>query len=131
MGLLPVTAAKAAGGASLTVVDYRAVNKLTKPAGANGLMSTIFDPVPPGCFWLVERITVSTTSSTTTRAMVYAGDPGAGNFVDGTEHGNLDTADESAPILLESSLSLNVLWTGASVGAQGTVRIQYQLVQRG
>lgn len=128
---LPPTRAAGDAGAALSVVDYRSTSLTTDPAGPDGIMLATFDPVPPGNFWLLERITVSTTSTTGTRALVYAGAPSAGNFVDGTERGDLDTADEASPILIESSLSLLVIWTGASPGAVGTVRIQYQLVTRG
>jgi hypothetical protein len=62
--------------------------------------------------------------------MVYAGPPSQQNFVDGTESGNIDTADETSPILIESATALTIQWTGASMGAVGTARIQYQIVQR-
>ena len=130
MTTLPVSVA-ATAGAALQVVDYRSAYVTTTPAGADGTMTATFPYVPAGYIWLVQRITVLCTSSTSTRAMVYAGSPAAQNFLDGTDRGNIDTADESSPILLESSLSLIVVWTGASVGAVGTARIQYQLVTRG
>jgi hypothetical protein len=90
-----------------------------------------FDPVDSGSLWLVERITVLCDSSTDTQAVAYAGSPAARNFVDGTSRGNFDTADEASPILVDSNVVFTVQWTGASAGARGTARIQYQLVQRG
>jgi hypothetical protein len=128
---LPPTAAAAGGGASLTVRDYVSTFQVTKPADATGVMTATFDPVPPGLFWLIERITVSTTSATPTTVMVYAGDPSPYTYVDGSAAGNLDVADESSPILVNSATSLTAVWAGASVGAVGTIRIQYQLVSRG
>jgi hypothetical protein len=116
-------------GVALLVVDYRTVAAST-PAAAGGTCSVTLDPVPAGYFWLVERITVLNTSSTATTAYVYEGDPAPGNFRDGTSRGNLDVADESSPILVDSTRYLTVLWTGASNGAVGTVTVQYQLVKR-
>lgn len=131
MPLPPTRVQSAAGGVSLSVIDYRTRYLTTAPAGASGTIGVTFDPVPPGYFWLLQRFTVLCTSSTKTRAMVYAGDPAAQNLLDGTEVGNLDIADEQSPILLDSNTALTVQWTGASAGAVGTVRVQYQLVQRG
>ena len=117
-------------GAGLVVVDYRREAKRTTPADGTGVMLVTFDPVPAGLLWLVQRVTVTTTSTTQTQAGVYAGDPTPANLVDGTNSGNLDVADQASPILVDSSVSLNVQWTGASAGAVGTVTVQYQLVQR-
>jgi len=127
---LPPVRAQVAGGAGLVVVDYRSESITTDPASL-GVMTATFDPVPPGFLWLIARATVSTTSTAPTRTMLYAGAPSPMNFVDGTNSGNLDIADENAAILLDSNISLTAIWTGASAGAVGTVRIQYQLVQRG
>ena len=131
MALPPTRAASESGGAALAVVDYRSAAKISKPGGADGLLTVEFDPVDPGLIWLIQRITVLSSSTTQTRAMVYAGDPTGTNFVDGTSRGNLDVADELSPILLESCNRLTVQWTEASPGAQGIVRVQYQIVQRG
>ena len=128
---LPPTRADALTGNALSVVDYRSVSQSTDPADAAGVIVATFDPVPPGLIWLVERMTVTTTSAPPTIAMVYAGAASSSNLVDGSSSGNLDTADEASPILIESNTSLTVVWTGAAAGAVGTCRVQYQLVQRG
>ena len=128
---LPPTRTPTESGAGLAVVDYRSAAKISDPADVDGLISVEFDPVAPGLIWLIQRITIMCTSTTSTRAMVYAGDPTPTNLVDGTDRGNLDVADELSPILLESCTPLTVQWTGASAGAQGVVRVQYQIVQRG
>ena len=134
MPLPPLRTALATGpssaAAGLTVVDYRSPYLTSGPADAAGLMSVTFEPVPPGYLWLIQRATVSTTSTAATRAMMYAGAPSPQNFVDGTNSGNLDISDENAPIMLDSSTQLLIQWTGATPGATGTARIQYQLVQR-
>jgi hypothetical protein len=125
-----VAGAGTTGGATLTVVDFRTAAGTTAPADASGVITYEFPPVDAGYLWLVERITVMCPSTTPTQAIVYAGGVSPTNFVDGTDRGNLDTADESSPILVDSSVVLTCQWTGASLGARGTVRVQYQLVQR-
>lgn len=117
------------GGARLDVLDYRRQAR-TATADATGTATVTFDAVPAGQLWLVERFAVSSSSSTQTTCQIYAGDPAPANLVDGTTSGNLDVADEASPILIDSSLSLNAQWTGASSGASCTVTVQYQLVQR-
>lgn len=133
MPLPPARAAASASpssGAGLTVVDYRKEALRSAPAPASGIITLTFDPVGPGVLWLVQRITVLCTSTTQTAAVVYAGAVDPSNMVDGTSSGNLDTADESSPVLVDSSISLTIQWTGASPGAIATARIQYQVVQR-
>jgi len=117
-----------AGGSGLSVVDYRSGYLITPPG--TGTLTAEFEPVPSGCLWLLQRITVMCTSTTATQAIVYAGYPNPQNYVDATDRGNLDVADEAQPILIESNVPLVVQWTGASAGSQGTVRVQYQLVTR-
>jgi hypothetical protein len=129
MALPPVRAASGVG-AGLSVLDYRSESLRTHPAAADGTMTAEFEPVPPGLIWLLERITVFTDSDMPTRAMVYAGTPSPQNFLDGSEGGNLDTADNACPSLIESNTPLTVQWTGATPGSIGTARIQYQLVSR-
>lgn len=97
------------------------------PAGANGLITATYDPVPAGQLWKVERMTIECTSSTQTIALVYVGQAAPQNLVDGTEAGNLDFG-EGVPILVPGSLSLIIVWTGASVGAIGTVTAQYRVL---
>lgn len=130
MALVFTPAAGDGSAPLLTVLDYRTIAKSSAPASAAGVATVTFDPVPDGCLWLVERITVVCSSSAATKCMVYAGDPALSTFVDGTASGNFDTADEASPVLVDSNVSLTVQWTGATAGAVGTVRIQYQLVKR-
>jgi hypothetical protein len=130
MALPPVYSSSGAAGAALTVLDYKSA-ALDSIAGADGVILVEFPPVDAGTLWLVERITVMCDSSTPTQAVAYAGSPAARNFVDGTSRGNFDTADQASPILIDSNVVLTLQWTGASAGARGTARVQYQLVRRG
>lgn len=75
--------------------------------------------------WHVQRISVSTNSASVTTATVYLGDIDPANIVDVTPNGNLDIADEMNAILVPSAQSLLVVWTGATVGAECSVRVQW------
>lgn len=113
----------------LVVVDYR--RKTTQSgAAADGACTAALDQVPQGETWLVDRMVVQCTSSTETVARVYAGGVRDSAFVDGTIAGNLDVADESQPILVDSGDALVCVWSDASDGAVGTFSVQYRLVQR-
>ena len=127
---LPVSVAQTSG-AALQVIDYRTSALRSQPAPASGVVTLTFAQVPDGQLWRVERITVTSTSSTNTTAVVYSGDLDTTNIVDGTASGNLDIADQLSPIVVDSTLSLTIAWSGVSVGALCTARIQYQIVQRG
>lgn len=118
------------GGGGLAVVDYRSAFAQTGPADLSGVITAEFDPVPVGLLWLVQRVTVACSSSQPTAAGLYVGDPQPANLVDATQAGNLDTADESSPILVDSNVTLTCRWINADPGSVGVVRIQYQLVQR-
>ena len=130
MTTLPVSVATTSGVA-LQVIDYRTSSLRSGPAPASGIVTLTFPQVADGQLWLVERITVTSTSSTNTAAVVYAGDIDTVNVVDGTNSGNLDLADELSAILVDSTLALTIAWSGVSVGKICTARIQYQIVQRG
>lgn len=92
-------------------------------AAGGGNMTALFQ-VPGDRVWKIERIAVSTTSTQPTAASVYVGNNDPDNLVDYTPSGNADVADETNPIVLGSGQVLRVRWTGASVGAVGTARIQ-------
>lgn len=127
--LLPQPLA-ATQGVSYTIVDRRVAVATTQPAPASGVAQGELPAVPDGYLWLVDRMTVMCDSAAPTQATVYAGAPSPLNFVDGTSRGNLDVADETSPILVETGESLTVLWSGCTPGAVGTIRVQYQLVTR-
>lgn len=120
----------------LVVVDYLTRTKTTEPTvvgeeeGATGRCEATIEAVPPDQFWLVDRMTVTCTSSTETEARVYRGEERDANLVDGTVAGNLDIADEAQPILVEAGEELRCVWTGASDGAVGTFTVQVRVVER-
>ncbi len=99
--------------------------------GGSGQFSTATDgvcviakgPTIPGENWLVQRITVSTNSSTETTARIYRNFVGDQQFIDGTYSGNQDVSDEN-DILLRTGESLVIQWTGGTTpngAAAGTL----------
>jgi hypothetical protein len=115
-----------AGGAAVgrRLVDKFAGGGDTAPADASGVLEWLSSVVPAGQQWEVERISISTTSGAPTTAFVYVGDPVPRNLVDGSSSGNLDVADETQPIVVPGGQRLRIRWTGASLGAVGSARVQ-------
>ena len=110
-------------------VDHWWKSATTKPA-AGGTCSVAFDQVPDTDQWLIERMIVSCTSSTATRAVHYLDRATPDQVLEGTNSGNLDFANESSPLRIMGSRQLLTVWTGASDGAVGTVRIQVTQLRR-
>lgn len=136
---LPVSAQQVAGlGASgpsmgggpvsreLVTVGFGGDSRQSNPAAADGICDAVFDTVPTGHMWLVERVNINNTSTVATAAVLYVGAPVPANQVDMSNSGVGDVADEVNPIRVPGGLQLRVRWTGASLGAVGTVSIQYR-----
>lgn len=128
-GVFIEPAAGAGDGVQLRTVDYRRAAQTSDPA-AGGLASVEFDGPETGLLWLIERITVHSSSTSATTCSVYAGQPAPANLADRSWSGNNDIADETSPILLESSQPLVLVWEGASAGARCTASIQYRVAVR-
>lgn len=93
--------------------------------------------------WYVDRITVKARAgiqnaafpASSSQAFAYVGTDASSavddrNLADLTLVGNLDIADENAPILVDNGQVLVLAWTNATVGAIYTARIQYRLMSR-
>jgi hypothetical protein len=125
--------AGAAGGAlqpkterRLITLDMGTASAQSNAADGTGIMDAVFPIVPADRVWLIERVNISSTSTTTTQATAYTGQPVAANQVDLSKQGEGDVADEINPILVGSTSAFRLRWTGASLGAVGTVTIQYR-----
>lgn len=100
----------------------------TPAANGTGIADAKLGPAPGGQQWRVERVIVSSTSSSPTSAAVYADDADPASYLDpGTRTGNLDVAEYTWPPLLLPGELLVVRWTGMSLGAIGTAVIQYHV----
>ena len=99
----------------------------TAAADSTGVITAQFEVVPYDFYWMVEIIAVSTNSTTGTKAYVYVDTPlTVDNIISTSTQGNLDQDDRNNQILIEPTKRMTVKWTGASLGSQGTVRIQYK-----
>jgi len=97
-----------------------------------GTITVTFEQVPDGELWLVDRIVVSCTSTTATRALVYDGDPSDPRRIwDGTQSGNFDAADNASPIQLPAGSQLVVVWSDEpDPGSRGTAFAQWAIMRR-
>lgn len=118
-------------GITFRLVDLVILELASTVAGAAGTMQATADVVEQGYLWLVERIVIGTTSTTDTACAVYVGPQQTDIYRrDITDTGNDDVAEYGPPLLVSPGLALTLLWTGASLGAQGFASVQYQLVQK-
>lgn len=129
--------------AGLTIVDQPpALPKMVKAAATTTSVSFAGPNAPLG--WYVDRITVKSAAAigsalfpaSTSQAFVYVGSDAQtamadANLADLTLIGDLDIADEQAPIYVDAGQVLVVVWTNATVGAIYTARIQYRVVAKG
>lgn len=88
------------------------------------------DPVPRGYTLEIERIVISTNSSTNTEARVFRDRVSDFNLESGSTEGNFDEGEFRPPIRLAAGERLVIRWTNApSAGSQGRARIQAVLVR--
>ena len=123
---------RAAGaGASFQVVDFKDAWVQSPPAGADGICVAESPEVESGFWWEIEREAISNTSGLLTAATIYVGDYHyPQNFRDASAAGNKDVADNNQVIRASSAQKVYCVWTGCSVGAVGTLWIQYRKLRR-
>lgn len=114
--------------AGWVVATYRPRLVLRTPPAAGGTMTATADQVPGGQMWRIERAVCSSTSSAATALRLY--DAGATDVpCSGTDTGNYDEAEYPNGLLIDQGLQLTAVWTGASDGARGTLRLQVAVMQ--
>jgi len=96
----------------------------------NGGQALVALPLPQTDeHYLVEVITLSSTSSNATTAGLYVGVPGDPlNLVDYTPNGALAVAYEVPAILVPPGQAFSILWSGLSGGAVCTARVQWRIM---
>jgi hypothetical protein len=109
--------------------DYRQLVATSK-AAAGGIADAVLTQVPQDELWLLDRVVVVCTSSSTTSAFLYLNTADDRNVLDGTQVGNFDVADQSSPIQLPGGSTLLCRWAGASNGAVGTIRAQVTVMKQ-
>ncbi len=110
--------------------DFQQRAVTTEPAAAAGVCRCELPPVPQDELWLIDRMVVSTDSTTDTIAYVYLDAIDPVRAIDGTWWGNFDVADLASAIQLPGGTVVLCEWTGASLGAVGTLRAQWQILRR-
>lgn len=96
----------------------------------NGGQAQVSLPIPQNDeHYLVEIITLTSTSTGTPTAGLYIGTAGdAQNLVDYTPNGALAVAYEIPAILVPPGQTFSVLWSGLSSGASCTARLQWRVM---
>ncbi|MFD9242753.1 hypothetical protein ACFV0D_12635 [Streptomyces sp. NPDC059556] len=123
--MLP-TAIATVSGMTLTTVDILPLSQ-TATADADGTAEALFPQVDSGYLWLVDAMSVRSTSTEQTRCEVWAGP----RLMDGSDDGTFDFSDRNSPILVNSGEELRVRWTGATPGALCVFDGQYTYLRRG
>lgn len=121
------------GSSGWSVVDLKpGLTLKSDPAAAgSGTMSVTFAQVETGFLWSVQRAVVTSTSTTATRLRLYDSVVDPAFLLSGTNTGEYDEAEYPNGFLLDQGRQLVAVWTGASDGARGTVRLQVAVLGRG
>lgn len=119
-------------GSGWAVVDYKpGLTLRSDPAAAgSGTMSVTFPQVDPGFLWSIQRAVVTSTSGAATRLRLYDSMVDPAFLLSGTDTGEYDEAEYPNGLLLDQGRQLVGVWTGASDGARGTVRLQVAVLGR-
>ncbi len=124
---LPTSLSPAAAWA---VHDFGQRSLTSAPADATGRCQTHLGPVPQDELWRIDRMVVSSDGSTDTTVGIYLDTVDPVRAIDGTEVGNFDVADLAAAIQLHGGTAMVCGWSGASLGAVGTLHVQWQILRR-
>jgi hypothetical protein len=109
------------------VADYGSTWAKSSPSAGGQAVADVAT-VPPDELWLIDRIRVSSTSTTPTASYVCLGD--TTHDVEGTASGNYDIADESSPIQAPGGVDILQLWAAGSDGSVGTVYMQWTVLRQ-
>jgi hypothetical protein len=84
--------------------------------------------------WLIDRAIIQCDSTVDTKLRLYASTAAAASLLSGSDSeaasGNFDEAEYPQGLLLRPSQSLLAVWTGASSGAKGTIRLQARVFRK-
>lgn len=94
---------------------------------ANGTATVTLDPVDPATSWLIDYLTVSTTSPASTVATIYDTFVDTGHILDGTTNGNSAVAFYAPPRKLVATRQLIAVWAGGTPGTSATLRCEYHV----
>lgn len=94
-------------------------------SGAGGLTLTT-SPVPQGYRWLINYVTITADGAAVPTVNLYVDEAALPNLLDGTTD-NVAVAPYNPARVLDQGQRLLVVWTGATVGAHCSVRIEYDV----
>jgi len=90
---------------------------------AAGVADVELGPVPPSLVWLITRMVVNTTGSSSSTCSVYDGAPVPANLIDATGTGQQDASDFGQPWLLRTGETVLFRWEGGAPGETATARL--------
>lgn len=111
-----------------SVVGYTVLYRQSEPATSSGVLVIAFTPPKSTQRWRVEMVACSCTSTDPTNFFVYDRTPGSSVPAGGTVKGNLTFGTFNPGITILPSGLLVCVWTGATVGAVGSVRVQFAVI---
>lgn len=127
MVTLPQPINQAAAGWQL--VDFLRHTVRTEPA-AGSQAAVDLGQLDPDELWLVDRAVVSCDSTTKTSLRLYETTPDPLRLLSGSDLGNFDEADYPTGLQVAPSTSLVAVWSNASDGARGVLRLQGRVMRR-
>lgn len=111
----------------LVVIDHQSI-ALQSVADADGVATAQLEAVSQGLAYLVQRMSIKSTSVSVGTCSVYIGSSGSvGNRIDFSTKGNNDIADLAPPIFVPGGQALVLEWEGQVAEAICTARVQYQV----
>jgi len=125
--VLPTALPAAAGWA---FSDYVSLTQQSQPA-TGGTATIELPQLDHDEQWLIDRLVVTCTSTTSTALRLYDSAVTLARLLDTTATGNLNTADYPAGLLVRPSSVLIAQWTNASTGAVGSLTVQARKLVRG
>lgn len=104
--------------------DYPLRESGSAVADSAGVATVRIGPTRAFEAWLVESVTVQSTSALDSELKEYLGDPAPSRLTGTSRIGNLDSGVNPNPIILPNGEQLVYQWTGCTTGATCTVTLQ-------
>jgi hypothetical protein len=108
--------------------------KQTAAAVAGSAIQVDFGQLDITELWLIDRAVIQCDSLADTKLRLYTTNVAPMNLLSGSDSdaatGNFDEAEYPRGLLVRPGDSLVAVWTGATTGAKGTIRLQAQIWRR-
>lgn len=100
---------------------------LSGTVAGDGTLTLTAPQVPDGWRWLLNYLTVTTSGTAEPTVDVYVSTSDLRNLLDGTAEGLSAVAPYVPPRVITTGEQLVFVWQGATAGATGSVRIEYDV----